>query len=245
MSQQVRVEREITFVGDANQEANISGNFLTKRACRVDWFDQAALDATNNYVQTLGGTSDAGAVVGAGEIGFKGTTGTSDNEISFLSTALIFDPSQNPAIEAKIEVTDAVNSFFFFGFSDATSETTPDATIDASGGTIAAAATDAAGFFMDGDKSSTLYYGSIATGGSVASTSTGLTWASGTAKTLRVELDSSLTARYYVNGVQVGTKALAVTDIAAGFCATFNYGTREAAANYLYMRYLAKFQDIP
>jgi hypothetical protein len=98
---------------------------------------------------------------------------------------------------------------------------------------------------MDGDKSSLLYYGSIATGGSVSATSTGITWADAAKKTLRVELDSSLTARYYVDGVQVGTKALAVTDIAAGFCATFNYGTREGAANYLYMRYLAKFQDIP
>ena len=243
MSQQVRVEREILFAGDANQEANVNGNLLTKRACRVDWFDQATLDTTNDYVQTLGGTGDTGALVAGGAIGFKGATGSSDNEISFLSTQLVFDITQNPEIESKIEVTDAANSFFFFGFSDATSETTPNATIDASGGTVAAAATDAVGFFMDADKSSLLYYASIATGGSVTGTSTGVTWADAAKKTLRVKLDTSGNATFFVDGVIVGYTAAAVTDVP--LCATFNYGTREGAANNLYMRYLAKFQDIP
>jgi hypothetical protein len=237
------ISGKIDFKSAGNNKANVKGNLLTERACRVDWFDQAAIDTTNNYVQTLGGSSDAGAVVGGGQIGFKGTTGTGDNEISFLSTALIFDITQKPAIQTKVEVTDAAHSFFFFGFSDATSETTPDATIDASGGTIAAAATDAVGFFMDGDKSSLLYYGSIATGGSVTATSTGITWADGEKRTLRVDLDASGNAKFFVDGVQKGYTAAAVTDVP--LCATFNYGTREGAANYLYARYLAKFQDVP
>jgi hypothetical protein len=239
----VPVSGKIDFKSAGNNKANVVGNLLTQRACRVDWFDQVTLDTTNAYVQTLDGTSDAGALVAGGAIGFKGTTGTTDNQIAFLSTGLIFDITQKPTIEAKVEVTDAAHSMFFFGFSDATSETTPDATIDASGGTIAAAATDAVGFFMDGDKSSTLYYGSIATGGAVTATSTGITWADAAKYTLRVDLDASGNAKFFVNGIQKGYTATAVTDVP--LCATFNYGTREGAANYLYMRYLARFQDIP
>jgi hypothetical protein len=246
MSQQVKVSRSIDFVGDANQEANVKGNFLTKRACRVDWFDQTTLDTTNDYTQTLDGTSDAGALVAGGAIGFKGTTGTGDNEVSFLGTALIFDITQNPAIETKLEITDVSGTAVFFGFSDANTETSPAFTIDYADGTLAAAATDAVGFVIDADKSSSaVYCASIKTGGSVSAAlaSPSVVWTDTQSKVLRVELDSSGNARFYIDGVQVGYKATAVTDVP--LCAILNYGNREAAANFVYARYLAKFQDIP
>jgi hypothetical protein len=247
MSQQIKVERKIQFVGDANQEANVEGNFLTKRACRVDWFDQKALDETNGYTITVDGTGDTVAVSGGGVIGVTMTTGSGDNEVEYFApTPLVFDISQNPAIEAKIQITDVSGTVVFFGFSDAITETSPNSTIDYADGTLAAAATDAVGFVIDGDKSSSaVYCASIATGGSVAATAAApsTVWTDAQAKVLRVELDSSGNARFYIDGVQVGYKATAVTDVP--LCAIINAGNREAAANTVYVRYLAKFQDIP
>jgi len=245
MSQQVKVERTIQFVGDANQEANVEGNFLTKRACRVDWFDQKALDETNGYTITVGGASDAVAVSGGGVIGVTMLTGTGDNEVEyFAATPLVFDVTQNPALETKINVADVSGSFFFFGFSDAVTETTPNSTIDYADGTLAATATDAVGFICDGDKaSSKLYCAYVGTGITVGVIDTGIVWTDGVSHVLRVEIDSSCGARWYVDGTQVGYKATACTDVP--LCAMFNAGNREAAANSIYARYLAKFQDIP
>jgi len=245
MSQEIRVERTIKFLGDANQEANVEGDLLTKRMCSVDWFDQTALNTTNDYTQTLGGSDDAGALVAGGECGFKGTTGTADNNVSFLGTALIFDISQSPVIETKIEITDVSGTFVYFGFADANTETTPAATIDADGGTLTAVATDAVGFVIDADLStSSIYCASTKSGAAVQSVDSGTDWTDTKSHVLRVALDTSGNARLYLDGTECGYIALAVADVP--LCAILNYGTRaNDGANYVYMRYLAKFQDIP
>lgn len=247
MSHIVTVGDRIEFTGEAKTKANIRGDMLPERMSSIDWFDQAALDATNDYVQTLGGTSDAGAVCGAGESGLLLTTGTGDNEVSFLATPLIFDISNSPTIEAKFNISDVSGTFLYFGFADATTETTPAATIDADSATLTAVATDAVGFVVDADLGgSSIYCASSNTGAAVQSVDTGLDWADGISHTLRVSLDSSGNAKFFVDGIQKGYIALAVADVAAGLCAMVNYGTRAAdGANTVYMRYLAKFQDVP
>jgi len=244
MSHNVYVGNYIKFTGAAKFNDNVKGNLSTERMCSVDWFDQTALDTTNDYTATLGGTNDAAALTAGGYCGLTLTTGTGDDEVSFLATALIFDISQEPEIEAKIKIVDVSGTFVFFGFSDATSETSPAATIDYAGGTLAAAATDAAGFVCDADKgSSSLYVASIASGGSVTGADTGIDWEDNQSKVLRVKLDSSGNAYYYVDGVQYGYKASAVTDVP--LCAIFNFGTRaDDGSNVVYVRYLKKWQDI-
>ena len=223
--QQIRVGKEIEFVGDAAQAANIKGYPSTERMSSVDWFDQTTLDVTNDYTQTLGGTSDAGALTAGGEHGFKGTTGTGDNEVAFLATGLIFDITQGPVIETKLKITDVSGTVVYFGFSDATSETTPAATIDADSGTLTAVATDAAGFVIDADLgTSSLYCASTKTGAAVQSVDTATDWADAQSKVLRVALDSSGNARFYVDGVELGYIASAVADVP--LCAIINYGTR-------------------
>jgi len=251
--QELRVGRELDFVGRAEFNPNIKGNVSTERYCSVDWFDQATLDlatATNtfnkNYVLTLGGTSDDGALQAAGHIGFDGTTGTGDNEISFLSTALIFDITQEPEIEMRIKIADVSGTFVYFGFSDATSESTPAATIDADGG-LTNAATDAAGFVIDADLgSSSIYCASVKTqsaAGTVQSVDTGLDYSDNATKNLRVKLDSSGNASFYVDGVGKGYIASAVADVP--LCAILNYGTRnDGGSVHIYARYLKKWQDI-
>jgi len=251
--QQARISREIEFVGDANQEANVKGNLLPERRCIVDYFDGKVIDETNFYTITVGGTSDAIAVSGGGVPGFTVATGTVDQQVCFIATPLVFDISENPVIEAKVNIADVSGTSFFFGFSDAVTETTPDSTIDYAGGTLAAAATDAAGFVCDADKgSSALYCATIATGGTVAGAlaSPAITWTDGISHTLRVELKESDAATpthdayFYCDGIQVGFKQSAVTDVP--FCAMFNFGTRaNDGTNAVYVRYLAKFSDIP
>ena len=244
MSQIVRVNREIQFKGSSENKANVEGNFSTERMCSVDWFDQTALDTTSDYTQTLGGTSDAGALSGGGVSGLTLTTGTGDNEVSFLAGGLVFDITQAPAIETKLSLVDVSGTFVYFGFSDATSETTPAGTIDADSGTLTAVATDAAGFVIDADlATSTIYCASVKTGGAVQSVATSTLWVDNASHILRVALDTSGNARFYVDGVQVGYIASAVADVP--LCAIYNYGTRaNDGANVVYARYLKKWQDI-
>lgn len=245
--QEVKVGRELDFVGRAEFNPNVKGNFSTERVCSADWFDQTALDVTYDYTQTLGGTSDAGALQAGGYNGVKLTTGTGDNEVSFLATGLIFDITQEPEIEARVKIEDISGTFFYFGFSDATSETTPAATIDADGGTLTNAATDAAGFVVDADKgTSSIYCASVnnqSAGGTVQSVDTGLDYSDNATKNLRIKIDSSGNATFYVDGVAEGYIALAVADVP--LCAIFNYGTRAAdSSNDVYVRYLKKFQSV-
>lgn len=243
MSQQVNVQKNLVFSSGANNKANVTGDMLPVRMQAIDWFNGIVLNATNDYTVTVGGTSDAAAVTLGGANGLKMTTGTGDNEVMFVATGLMFDATSNPVIETKVTLADVSGTSLFFGFSDADTETTPASTIDYADGTLVAAATDAVGFVCDADKSSSLlYFASIATGGSVAGVSTGITWTDGQTKSLRVRINSDLSADGFVDGVQVAHVAGAVTDVP--FCAIFNAGTRaNDGANIVTAKYLAKFQD--
>ncbi len=243
----VYVDDELIFKAQASVDDNITGNPSTERMVSVDWFDGLLLNVTNDYVQTLDGTNDLGALVAAGENGFKGTCGDTDNEISFLSTALIFDFTQKPAIESKIEITNVSGTFVFYGFSDATSETTPEATIDADTATLRKGdnTTDAVGFVIDADLgTSSIWCASTNNGAALQTVDTGLDWGDTEKKRLRVALDALGNARFYVDGVQKGYIALAVADVP--LCATLNYGQRNGEANQIVeMRYLKKWQNCP
>ena len=245
MSHNVYVDDSIEFKAEAKIKANVKGNLSTERMCSVDWFDQVTLDTTNDYVSTVGGTDDAAAMTASGYPGLTLTTGTADNNVAFLATGLIFDITQKPEIEVKLKIVDVSGTVVFLGFSDATSETTPSATIDADGGTLTAVATDAAGFVIDADLStSSIYCASTKTGAAVQSKDTSIDWADNESKILRVSIDATGNARFYVDGVQKGTILLAVADVP--LCAIINYGTRAAdGANLVYARYLKKWQDIP
>ena len=243
MSQQVNVSKSLKFHGDAANSANIFGNPSFEKMVLCDDFTAVAIDTTNDYVSTLGGTGDAVAITGAGAHTVTLTTGTVDNEVSFLGSQLIFDIDKNPVIETKVTITDVSGTSFYFGFSDANTETTPASTIDYADATLAAAATDAAGFVVDADKSSSLMYmATIATGGSVAGATTGVTWTDGQTKTLRVALNSEGDAFFWVDGVLKGIVQSAVTDVP--LCFIYNYGTRaNDGSNTVVVDYIKAWQD--
>ena len=240
MSQQVRVSRCIEFVGDADESSNVRGNLSTEKMSFVDWF--AGDVVATIYTETLGGTNDDIAPIAGGVNGLSLLSGDTDNEVMFLGTGLIFDITQNPVIETKVRITDVSQTSFFFGFSDANTETTPASTIDYADGTLAAAATNAAGFVSDADKSSLYYAAYIKTGGSVAAASAGVTPTDSAWHVLRVRLDSSGNCWWYIDGVLVYYKAAAVTDVP--LCAIWNAGTRNnGGGNAVYVKYLKCWQD--
>lgn len=245
MSHKINVGDSISFVGESQDKDNIKGNLSTERMCSVDWYDQTILDTTYDYTWTLLGTSDACALSAGGVCGLTLMTGTGDNEVSFLGTALIFDINQSPEIETKLNLVDVSGTVIYWGFSDANTETTPACTIDADSGTVTAVATNAVGFFCDADKgSSSLYCASVNAGGTPQTVDTGIDWTDGASHTLRVRLDTSGNAKFWVDGVQKGYIALATADVP--LCEIINYGTRaNDGSNVVYKRYLKKWQDIP
>ena len=244
MSQNINVQRTLSFNAQAGIDWNIEGDMMPKRMNSIDWFDQTTLDTTNDYASTLVDDGTA-ALCAGGEHGVKLTTGSTDNDMDFLATALIFDVTQAPAIESKIEITDVSGTVMFFGYSDATSETSPAGTIDADGGTVTAGTNNAVGFLCDADLgTSSLYCVSVNAGGTAQSLDTGIDWTDTQSKRLRVSLDASGNAYFYVDGVQEGYLALAVADVP--LCAIYNYGTRaNDGANIVEARYLAKWQNVP
>jgi len=211
--------------------------------CSVDWFDCKAIDTTNDYTGAAGSS-----VAGGGIAGLTLTTSSTDNVVYYFATPLIFDITQEPEIETKLNLVDVSGTFVFFGFSDAVSETSPAASIDADGGTLTNAAADAAGFVIDADLgTSSIWCASANTqsaGGTVQSADSATDWTDGVSHVLRVKLDSSGNAYFYLDGVQCGYIALAVADVP--LCAIINFGTRnDDGANVIYARYLKKWQDIP
>jgi hypothetical protein len=241
MAGQANVFRKLLFKGVANDASNIEGNPSTAKMVIYDpfWYDTQA-----NYTATLEGTNDAIAAIGGGVPGLSLLSGDTDNEVSFLGTGLIFDITNCPEIETKVRITDASQTSFFFGFSDANTESTPASTIDYADGTLAAAATDAVGFVSDADKSSSLFYAaSIATGGSVAAATTGITPTDTGTYVLRIRLDASGNAWFYIDGSLVYYKAAAVTDVP--LCAVFNFGTRDnGGGDPVYAYYFKAWQNV-
>jgi len=242
MSQTVNVDRHLVFKADAATQDNVKGNLSTERWTFVeDWTD----DTTSAFwTETLDGTNDDIAPIAGGYPGLKIHTGDTDNEVSYLGTALVFDITKNPEIEARVRLTDIDKTSFFFGFSDANTETSPHSTIDYADGTLAAVATDAVGFVSDADKESSLYYAAqIATGGSVAAATTGVTPTDAGYNVLRLKLDSSGNATYYIDDVARYYKASAVTDVP--LCAIFNAGVRgNGAGDDTYIVRFKAWQDI-
>jgi len=243
MSQQVNVSKSLKFHGDAANSVNIFGNPSCEKMVLCDDFTAVTIDVTNDYVTTLDGTADAVAITGGGAHTVTLTTGSTDNEVSFLGGHLIFDISKNPVIETKVTITDVSGTCFYFGFSDANTEATPASTIDYADATLAAAATDAAGFVVDADKSSSLMYmATIATGGAVAGVTTGVTWTDGQTKTLRVALNTEGDAFFWVDNVLKGIVQTAVTDVP--LCFVYNYGTRaNDSSNTVVVDYIKAWQD--
>jgi hypothetical protein len=232
MSHIVRVGKEIEFVNDAEHAANISGSMLEKRVHFSDNFTQEAINA-DVWTSTVDGSGDSIAISETAGGSLLFTTGTVDNDASHLGGAIIWNAVTESVLEARVTIDDVSQSAVFVGFSDAKSESAALLAIGYQGDTLTTTATDVVGFIIDADSStiaaSTAILAGSKNGTDATPVSSGIVWADGETKDLRIELNADGSANGYIDGVGVGYIADAVT-AATLMCATVQVQTRAAGS---------------
>jgi hypothetical protein len=244
MSQVIKVDRKIDFQNNAAHASNVYGNMKEARKHFHDGFYGDTL-STDNWLATLDGTGDTIAVTSVSGGAALITTGSGDTETTSMAGPTIWSGTKKACAEARITITDVSGCAVFFGLTDATYEAATYLPIDYSGNALRTTASNGTGFVID-SASTTLGTSHILCTGVTANSDattkdTAITWADTEIKTLRLELDST-TARFWVDGVSVGTVALATT-AATLLCVFIGVANREAAANTVYVHRVDVWQD--
>lgn len=205
MSQQVRVSRDIEFVGDAQHSpGNVKGPFSPEMVTLYDDFLGIGIDSTTKWAVSLQGTTPGTfkIVAAAGGIA-RFTMGTADNDVSEVASELTWSGIKKAIMEARIRVNIPTGCAIFVGFSDAKSETLLMA-IDYNGGVLTTTATDAVGFLADADRlTSSIYCVGVKTDVDETPVDTGIDWVDAAWHILRVELNGD-TATFYLDGTVIG-----------------------------------------
>ncbi len=245
MPRQLNIDDHIEFRGSALHRSNVEGPMQETQAHFHDHFLSHTLDTTFKYTSTAAGTAATNTIqptVG-GQCRFL--TGTVDGNAQFLATAINYEDDMNAKCEARIRIDDVSCTGLFFGFSDATSETTPEMPIDGDVGVIAKGAntTNAVGFVVDADylTSSIMCCGSAA-GTLDTSVDAAKDWADGEWHTLRVELTPAGYAFFFLDGESVGFLDAAVTSGTA-LCMIIGVATRTTGAKHVHLDRWDAWQD--
>jgi len=224
--------------------ANVEGIFHEKKVHFRDHFTDDTL-ATDRWLATV-----TNHTIAVNHATYRHcaliTTDTTDNESSFLAGPLCWEDDLNAIAEAKILVSDVSAVGLFFGFSDATFESTPDMPIDYAGGTLAAAATNAVGIVMDGDDTVNGASSIVAVGVNAGVLETAddseTDWADGVWHNLRVELDPDGDAVFYLDGVAFHYMSTAIASGTA-LCVMVAVANRGSAAETVYVDRVDAWQD--
>ena len=241
------ISGEIEAVGKAAHSANWHGPLQEKKRHQWDRFTNITLDTTNVWAVTNDGTADSIAISEVQGGSCLITTGSVDDDSNKLATAIIYSASKKAVCEWDITISDVSGTALFGGFSDAKTEANNSIAIHYASDTLTSVATNACGFAIDPD-SATLGASSIVCVGVKANTDgtpvdSGITWADGERKKLRVETDGDDNAIFYVDGVLVGRVADAVTS-ATLLCATVQAMTRaNDGSNTVYVHSFDAWQD--
>ena len=243
--QQVKVSRELEFVGDANQEANVKGNISTKKVAFVDHFVGKALDTTNDYTSYLDTTSTVALGASAAATGFVTiTSAATDTKTGSLAGNLVLYCAMNPVVEWRFKIDVITTVAINVGFNDATAEGTGALPFTISGTTVTDTATDGVMFCFDTNQTTDYWYIVNTKNGTQGGTILASTYVpvAATFVTLRIEIDTSGNASYFYNGVQVGYKASAVTTTVA-LCPYIGIRNNTATAHILDADYLKIWAD--
>ena len=244
MPRQLFIDDHIEMRGDALHRSNMDGPWQETKVHFHDHFTDDTL-STNKWLATV--TNHTIAVDHATNRHCAlFTTDTTDNEASFLAGPLVWEDDQNAVAEFRIKVTDVSAICLFVGFSDATFEATPDMPIDYSGGTLAAAATNAVGIVMDGEDSvngaSSIVGVGVNAGALETAIDSATDWADGEWHTLRVELDPDGDAYFYLDGSAFGYMATAIASGTA-LCVIMAVANRGTSAETVYVDRVDAWQD--
>lgn len=181
----------------------------------VAWFDDFIGDVlTDPWTVTAGSDSPAaGAITEA--IGGKVRLSTGDSNASLaadgiqLSSFLNYKAGTGIAFETVLQVSAITNLQLFVGLTDQRSALEMPATLSVV--TYTTVATDAVGFLFDTAATvDTIRCVGVANDVDAVHVDTGLAYVAATDIRLRVTVDRSLTARFYINDVLVATLASAI-----------------------------------
>jgi len=155
MGQQVKIYRDLEFLGNASHTGNIKGNISVEKVVYVDHFQKKAIDTTFDW--NSNGQS-AGAPTHEAPHIMKISTGTQDDDEWAVSTGLNYRGQYNSIFEVRARNSDVTGLQFFIGFADATYYSNKIA-FAYSGTTLDSECADGVGFVFDPDANVDYVYG--------------------------------------------------------------------------------------
>jgi hypothetical protein len=244
MSHRVYADDRLVLGSEANSKDNIYGNPSYNKVVVYDDFTGADISSYWTQTEDNGGTVAIATGAAANSGAFTITTDVNDDDRGILTGSLNWYPAKNPVMEARVMVDRITLCSFGVGFTDATTEGNDVQPFSVSGATVTDTANNGAAIVFDTDATTDYFWivNSLATaeGGSILP-STRVPVAS-TYITLRVAIDTAGGARYYINGEEVGYKALATTTTTA-LCPYISCINRAGAALVLTCDYIKVWQD--
>ena len=242
MPRQLWIDDHIEFRGDALHRSNVDGPMQPTKVHFHDHFLGHTLDTTQLYTSTAaGGGSQANAIVAAIGGQLRLLLSTSNNASQMVATALNYEDDMYAACEAKIRIDTVANTHLFFGFTDATSESTPKTPIDYDTGTINTdGATVACGFVCDADYESSSI---ICAGVGETLADGGTDWADGEWHTLRIELNPDAGAHFYLDGESYGYLDAGIAASGTALCMMVCASTRDTGGTHVHVDYWDAWQN--
>jgi len=244
MPRQLFIDDEIEF-RDKTHAENIKGPMQEAKVHFVDDFTDDTL-STDKWTATV-----TNATIAVDHSTYSGghvlvTTDTTDNESSFLGSAICWEDDLNAVAEFRVRITDVSGVGVFIGLSDAAYESTPDMPIDYADGTLAAAATNAVGVIVDADDSvngaSSIVAVAVKAGSLQTAVDSGTDWADTVVHNIRIELDPDANAIFYLDGTAFGRMAACTTSgtklsLIVAVC------NRDSGADTVYIDKIEAWQD--
>lgn len=242
MSQQVAVDRNIVFKGNANNTNNVEGNFNPDRKFVFYDFTELALDETNKYTKV----ADTGCSVALGSGGLILTTDTTDADVAtYAMGGIWWYPAKNPKVEMRFQLDVVTTVAINCGFTDAASEASQTLPYSISGTTLTDATSNGAMFVFDTAQTTDYWYCVNNRAGTAAATILGSAYApvAATDVTLGISIDTLGNAKYFYNGVQVHYKALA-TGATTPLVPYFGIKNMTGTAHVATLKYCRLWQDM-
>lgn len=253
MGQQVKVYRDLEFLGNASHTGNVKGNFSTERVVFVDHFQDRILDLS--VWNTLGQASGA-ATHEAPHLMILTNDSSASDEWE-VATQLNYAGQYNSVFETRLSCSDVDSLHWVAGFADAITYS-GEIAMHYQITTLTAAATDFAGFLLDPHASTDDIYGvSVNTSGVGTVVDSGHAEATDSFATLRVELRDNgssngyADAFFYVNtlGLEInpiddyiGMEADAVTRTSP-LCGYLGIMSHVAGADHIHVDYVKIWSD--
>lgn len=240
MSQQVRIGRDLVFLGGANWHPNIEGNPMFDKVVFYDDFVGKDIRAEWNSVSDNGGT--VAITAGSGGTVTITTGGTSEDR-GILTFGLNFYPAQKPYVFARVQVDNITTVCLNVGFSDALTEADNHLAYEIDAGDSAMVCTNGAGWVFDTDATADYWHtcnkdgttGAITAYGTNAPVNETYVW-------LGVGINSDGDATYFYNGSAVAFKETAVTSTTP-LTPFFGCMARTTAARVMTIDKVYLFQD--